>query len=49
MGRGEPGIVPSLTTQRLYFRQESGIRQPGSPTPFSSGVVIFLHLPIPLA
>jgi hypothetical protein len=30
MGRGEPGIVPSLTTQLVYFRQENGIRQPGS-------------------
>jgi hypothetical protein len=28
MGRGEPGIVPGLTTQLVYFRQESGIRQP---------------------
>ena len=30
MGRGEPGIVPGLTTQLLYFRQEKQIRQPGS-------------------
>jgi hypothetical protein len=29
MGRGEPGIGPSLTTQLLYFRQETGIRQRG--------------------
>ena len=28
MGRGEPGMAPSRTTQRLYFRQENGIRQP---------------------
>jgi hypothetical protein len=28
MGRGEPGIVPSLTTQLPYFRQEMQIRQP---------------------
>jgi len=28
MGRGEPGITPSLTTQLLYFRQEMQIRQP---------------------
>jgi hypothetical protein len=28
MGRGEPGILPSLTTQLLYFRQEISIRQP---------------------
>jgi hypothetical protein len=28
MGRGEPGIVPGLTTQLVYFRQEIGIRQP---------------------
>ncbi len=32
MGRGELGIVPSLTTQRLYFRQENAIRQPRSGT-----------------
>ncbi len=30
MGRDEPGILPSLTTQLLYFRQEISIRQPGS-------------------
>ena len=29
MGRGEPGIDPSLTTQLPYFRQEMQIRQPG--------------------
>jgi hypothetical protein len=28
MGRGEPGIGPSLTTQHTYFRQENGLRQP---------------------
>lgn len=28
MGRGEPGIGPGLTTQHLYFRQETHIRQP---------------------
>jgi hypothetical protein len=28
MGRDEPGIVPGLTTQLVYFRQEIGIRQP---------------------
>jgi len=30
MGRGEPGIGPSLTTQLLYFRQELEIRQRGA-------------------
>ena len=30
MGRGEPGIVPGLTTQLLYFRQETCIRQPNA-------------------
>jgi len=35
MGRGEPGIVPGLTTQLYYFRQETQIRQPsGSPRDF---------------
>jgi hypothetical protein len=32
MGRGEPGITPSLTTQLLYFRQEMQIRQPDART-----------------
>ncbi len=30
MGSGEPEIVPSLTTQLLYFRQEISIRQPNA-------------------
>ena len=28
MGRGKPGIGPSLTTQLVYFRQETSFRQP---------------------
>jgi hypothetical protein len=34
MGRGYPGVVPSLTTQPHYFRQENGIRQPSPWTTF---------------
>jgi hypothetical protein len=37
MGRGEPGIVPSLTTQLVYFRQIIGIRQRA---PGPSGTVL---------
>jgi hypothetical protein len=38
MGRGEPGIVPGLTTQLLYFRQETSIRQPNAASQEPAGL-----------
>ena len=47
MRRGTPGIAPSLTTQRLYFRQETWIRQPdpGTASSRSSQLCLLLTLP----